>query len=120
MAKKLNSGRSPRRKRRPPLCVGYFTLDVEARVVTRNGSEPRRLRPKECRLLEAFMTHPGQTLTREWLMQHVWDTDFTDDTRTLEVHVSHLRKRIGDSARNSVFLHTVRGVGYRFEPEGKD
>ncbi len=119
MAKKLNSGRSPRRKPRALLTVGDFTLDVESRIVIRNGSELCRLRPMECRLLEAFMQHPGETLSRGWLMKHVWNTDFTGDTRTIEVHISHLRKRIGDSARNSVYLHTVRGEGYRFEPEGE-
>jgi two-component system alkaline phosphatase synthesis response regulator PhoP len=119
MAKKLDPGRSSRRKRPAPLSAGSFTLDVESRVLSRNGSELCRLRPMECRLLEAFMTHPGETLTRAWLMQHVWGTDFVDDTRTLEVHVSHLRKRIGDNARSPVYLHTERGRGYRFEPDGE-
>lgn len=117
MSKESTSGRSSHRKRPALLRAGDLCLDVEARVVLRDD-EPRRLRPKECRLLETFMLHQGETLTREYLMNEVWDTDYIDDTRTLEVHVSFLRRRIGDDARNSVYLHTVRGVGYRFEYKG--
>lgn len=117
MPKKLNSGRSSRRKRPASLRAGDLSLDPEARVVMLNG-DPRRLRPKECKLLEILMLHQGETLSRAFLMNKVWETEYVEDTRTLEVHVSFLRKRIEDDARNSVYLHTVRGVGYRFEYKG--
>lgn len=117
MSKKPNSGRSSRSKGSALLRVGDLCLDPEARVVTCNGA-PRQLSPKVSKLLETFMQHPGETLTRKFLMKAVWDTDYDGDTRTLEVHVSFLRKRIGDNARQSIYVHTVRGVGYRMEYRG--
>jgi DNA-binding response OmpR family regulator len=73
-----------------------------------------RLTPMESRLLAVFMTHPDQLLTREFLMREVWDTSYCGDTRTLEVHVCWLRKKLGDDATHPRYLITVRGRGYRF------
>lgn len=124
MAKQPTPGRSSvqagssRRKRATLLRAGDLCLDLDAKVLLCNGA-PCKLRPMEYKLIEVFMRHQGETLTRSWLMKAVWETDYDQDTRTLEVHISHLRKRIGDHARNSVYLHTVRGVGYCFEWRGE-
>ncbi|HHS97058.1 MAG TPA: response regulator transcription factor [Chloroflexi bacterium] len=96
------------------LQVGDLVLDLQQRTVTR-GSLNHRLTPKQARLLEVFMRHPGRVLTRRFLMEQVWETDFVEDTRTLEVHVHWLRKAIEDDPAHPVFLTTVRRVGYRFE-----
>ncbi len=93
------------------LRCGSLELDIEARVLYRR-ERTYHLTPKECRLLATFMTHQGQVLTRQYLMQEVWDTDFVADTRTLEVHVHWLRRKIEDKRGNPNRLHTVRGVGY--------
>lgn len=74
-----------------------------------------RLTPKECALLQAFMNNGGKVLTRKFLMKKVWDTDWMEDTRTLDVHVRWLREKIEDNPSKPVYLRTVRGVGYRFE-----
>ncbi len=74
------------------------------------------LTPKECRLLQAFIEYRGQVLTRQFLMKEVWQTDFVADTRTLEVHVHWLRKKL--SREGPVFIRTVRGVGYVLRLEG--
>jgi DNA-binding response OmpR family regulator len=97
------------------LRCGPVQLDVEARMLDR-GAEQFHLTPKECRLLEAFMRYRGQVLTRQFLMKEVWLTDFVADTRTLEVHVHWLRKKLDRDG--PVFIRTVRGVGYvlRLEP----
>jgi DNA-binding response OmpR family regulator len=60
------------------------------------------------------MRHPGKVLTREFLMKQVWDTDFVDDTRTLDVHVHWVREAIEEDTSSPQYLHTVRGVGYCF------
>jgi len=96
------------------LQVGEITLDLRRHYVIRKG-EIRALTPKEFRLLETLMRHPGQVLTRKFLMKTVWDTDYLGDTRTLDVHIHWVRKKIEDNPASPVYLRTVRGVGYRFE-----
>ena len=96
------------------IVVGGFQFEMETRRVVRDG-KPHKLTPKATRLLHAFVTHPGETLTRRWLMKEVWDTDYTGDTRTLDVHVRWIRMAIENEPGSPVYLRTVRGVGYRFE-----
>ncbi len=95
------------------LRAGDLVFDVQQRTV-RRGMLNHRLTPKQARLLEVFMRHPGQVLTRRFLMEQVWETDFVGDTRTLEVHIHWLRKAIEEDPSHPVFLKTVRRVGYRF------
>ncbi len=90
-----------------------LTLDLGSREIKGcNGHS--RLTPKESELLALFMSYPGRVLSRKLLMKEVWDTDFLDDTRTLEVHICWLRKKIEEDPRNPQRLRTIRGVGYRF------
>ena len=63
-------------------------------------------------MLSTLMMHNGQALTREQLLQHVWGTDYFGETRVVDVHIGHIRKKLGDR-----FISTVWGVGYRFEDE---
>ena len=93
-----------------------LVLDLAERHVTKGNGEPQSLTPKECKLLATFMRNRGEVLSRKFLMQEVWETDYTEDTRTLEVHVSWLRKKIEEDSANPRYLHTVRGVGYWFDP----
>ncbi len=96
------------------LRAGEIVLDIEQRVVTR-GQQQHRLTPRQTALLAVFMRNPGRVLTRARLMREVWDTDFVDDTRTLEVHVHWLRKAIEKDPSHPVYLVTVRRLGYRFD-----
>ena len=66
------------------------------------------------------MSNGGEVITRKRLMKEVWDTDYLGDTRTLDVHICWLRKKIEDSPSKPALLRTLRGVGYRFEVSGKD
>ena len=100
------------------LSVDGITLDLANNRLIR-GQRPQRLTPMESRLLAVFMSNPGRVLTRQFLMREVWETDFCEDTRTLEVHVCWLRKKLGDNPASPRYLHTVRGRGYRFGPEQK-
>ena len=96
--------------------LGDLVLDPARQEVSVHG-KTYHLTPKECRLLATFMQHPDTILTREFLMLEVWDTTFTGDTRTIEVHVSWLRRKIELDSSNPRLIHTVRGVGYVFREE---
>jgi DNA-binding response OmpR family regulator len=85
----------------------------ERRLVCWSGVH--RLTAKQCELLAFFMRRPGKTLSRKEIMREVWDTQWFDDTRTLDVHVHWLRKRIEQNTKNPQYIRTVRGVGYRFD-----
>lgn len=96
------------------LTVGGLSFNVKRHSVV-CGDRETHLTPKQARLLEVFMRHPGEVLTRSFLMRQVWETDYTDDTRTLDVHIHWVRKAIEEDTRSPTYLHTVRGVGYRFD-----
>jgi len=96
-----------------PLCVDGLTLDPKKRQVT-TRADSQKLTPKECHLLEVFMRNPGKVLTRKFLMKEVWETDYLGDTRTLDVHISWLRRKIEEDPYHPQYLRTVHGVGYRF------
>jgi two-component system, OmpR family, phosphate regulon response regulator PhoB len=68
-------------------------------------------------LLEVFMRHPGEVLSREYLMKHVWHTNYLGDTRTVEVHIRWVREIIEADANHPVHLQTIRGIGYRLNVE---
>jgi DNA-binding response OmpR family regulator len=70
-----------------------------------------QLRSKEFELLHCLIKHQGQVLSREQLLDLVWGYDYYGETRTVDVHVAHLRKELGDSAAT---IETVWGVGYKF------
>ncbi len=93
--------------------IADLTLDLTRKeIMGCNGNN--KLTPKECELLALFMSYPGRVLSRKLLMKEVWETDFLDDTRTLEVHICWLRKKIEEDPRHPQRLRTIRGVGYRF------
>lgn len=96
------------------LQAGPVKLNLAQRKVRVNGREAR-LTPKQAKLLELFMHNPGKLLTRKKLIREVWLTDYTGDTRTLDVHMSWLRHAIEQNPSKPEFLHTIRGMGYRFD-----
>lgn len=93
-----------------PIHLGDVTLDPGRREVTVAG-QPVSLRPKEFDLLQALAEHRGLVLTRDQLLSRVWGFDFYGETRTVDVHIGHLRKRLAES--HSVRIETVTGVGYK-------
>ena len=100
------------------LRAGGLTLSLGTRRVSIGGRE-RRLTPKEFELLRVFMSSPGRVLSRKFLIKKIWKTDFMGDTRTLDVHICWLRRKIEDNPRSPVYLRTVRSVGYRFDMPGE-
>lgn len=98
----------------PRLTIGDITLDLEAHTVTKAG-EIVVMRQKEYEILTLLMSNPGKVITRNRLFDEVWGTDWLGDTRTLDVHMSWLRGKLEDDPTRPAYLHTVRGVGYRFD-----
>jgi len=91
------------------LSVGDLQLDRETREVWRAG-QPIDLTPREFELLEVLLMHPRQVFSRETLLNRVWGYDYVADPNLVEVHISALRMKLGDTARQ--LIRTVRGVGY--------
>lgn len=100
------------------LVVHDLTMDPATKVV-RRGDRTIGLTPKEFSLLEYFMRHPGEVLTRTRLLEHVWDFAFEGDSNVVEVYVRYLREKI-DRPFGRESLETVRGVGYRLRNEGSE
>jgi len=91
------------------LRFGDVLLNRGTREVFQSG-RPIQLTPREFELLEQFMLHPRQVLTREVLLDRIWGTDYLGDGNLIEVHVSALRDKLGDQQRT--MIRTVRGIGY--------
>jgi DNA-binding response OmpR family regulator len=100
------------------LQVNGVTLDRASREVTKDG-QALDLTRKEFELLELLMASAGRVLTREHLIEEVWDVNWFGSTRTLDVHVSALRRKLGDDASAGGLIQTVRGVGFRFARSGE-
>ena len=98
------------------LQIADLILEVDGHRVFR-GKEKIDLTPKEYALLEFFMRHPGEIITRTMINEKVWDYHFDTSTNIVEVHVSHLRNKI-DKDFEPKLLHTAKGVGYVLEERG--
>jgi DNA-binding response OmpR family regulator len=91
------------------LAFGPLSLNRDTREVFLDG-RPIQLTPREFELLEVFLLHPRQVMTRDVLLDRVWGTEYIGDGNLIEVHVSALRDKLGDRQRR--LIRTVRGVGY--------
>jgi two-component system response regulator RegX3 len=107
----LRRGRGPARM--GAISIGPVTLDPAARTVTKRD-EPVELAAKEFDLLHLLMTNAGRVCTREEIMDDVWDPHWFGPTKTLDVHVSWLRRKLEDDPSTPTLITTVRGVGFRF------
>jgi len=96
------------------LHVGFIRLDLERKRVRCMGREAR-LTPRMSHLLQVLLLHAGEAVERQRLFSEVWDTKYTVDTRTLDVHISWLREALEENPRQPQFLKTIRGVGYRLD-----
>jgi DNA-binding response OmpR family regulator len=89
-------------------------VDTEARRVWR-GEREVVLARKEFDLLNALISRPGEIVSRGELMRNVWDTEFWTSSKTIDVHLGWVRRKLGDDARHPTLISTVRGRGLRFE-----
>lgn len=95
------------------LVVGKLKLNFTSYEVYL-GNEKMELTPKEYELLKLFVTNVGRAYTREQLLEKVWGYEYFGDTRTVDVHVRHLRAKLAKLPEVAEAIETVRGVGYRF------
>ena len=91
--------------------VGPLTIDSENYEAYRNG-EKMVLTLKEYELLKMLASSPGKVLTRNFLLDRIWGYEFSGETRTVDVHIRHIRQKLGDDA---AMIETVRGVGYKLK-----
>ena len=96
-----------------PVRVGELELDPAARIARLRGDE-LDLSRKEFDLLAELMGHAGHVVKREDLMAKVWDVNWFGSTKTLDVHIGWLRRKLGDDPNSPTYIETVRGVGFRF------
>jgi len=101
-----------------PIEIGRVRLDPARRTATVEG-EPVELARKEFDLLALLMREAGSVVQRERLIDEVWDVNWFGSTKTLDVHVSALRKKLRDDPAAARYIHTVRGVGFRFAAPGE-
>lgn len=94
---------------------GSLELNTQTYVAHYNDKEAH-LTPRCSDLLRVMMEKPGKILSREELFSRVWETDYTGDTRTLDVHISWLRTALEENPRQPELIQTIRGVGYRLNP----
>jgi DNA-binding response OmpR family regulator len=97
--------------------VGPLQLNTKQRWVRCLGKQSR-LTPRLVTLLKVLMEYPGEIIERNRLFSLVWDTTYTEDTRTLDVHISWLREAFEEDPRHPRFVKTIRGVGYRLDVDG--
>ncbi len=93
---------------------GGIRIDTQARRAYMNDEE-LQLTAKEFDLLRVLVREQGKVVSREHLMREVWETQWFGSTKTLDMHVSVLRRKLGDDATRPRYITTVRGVGFRFE-----
>jgi len=98
--------------------VQNITVNVITRQVIINNVEVR-LTLKEFDILHYLIKTPGRIFTREELLEQVWGFDYIGDSRTVDTHINRLRDKIEKNGGDSSFINTVRGVGYKFLPNGQ-
>lgn len=98
------------------LTAGPFTLDLTQKRLILEEKQIQ-LTPRLVILMRILMEHAGEVVEREAMFREAWETDYTADTRSLDVHMSWLRQAIEDNPRHPKFIKTIRGVGYRLDVE---
>ena len=99
--------------REETLKIGGLRLDFSSYQAWLHD-EPIALTPKEYELLKLLVTNPGRAFTRDELLERIWGYEYYGDTRTVDVHIRHLRAKLKDDENLSKAIETVRGIGYRF------
>jgi DNA-binding response OmpR family regulator len=107
------AGSAPAGEGEGPVEIGELRLDPGRREVELAG-EAVELSRKEYELLHRLVQDAGSVVSRERLIEDVWDMNWFGSTKTLDVHVSSLRRKLGDDPSDPRYIHTLRGVGFRF------
>ena len=108
----LRRGRLNVRLPKPALTIGGLIIEQSARTATLDGAE-LQLAPREFDLLCYLAERAGEVVTKRELLTEVWQVPFSGTDKTVDVHLSWLRRKLGESAQAPRYLHTVRGIGLR-------
>lgn len=92
---------------------GNIAIDFDKHEVLKND-EKLDLTLKEFELFEVLIKNKGRVMTRDFLLDEIWGYEYIGETRTVDVHIRHLRKKVEDDDKNPRFIETIRGIGYRF------
>lgn len=95
---------------------GNISIDFDKHEVMKSGNKID-LTLKEFELLEILVKNKGRVMTRDFLLDKIWGYEYIGETRTVDVHIRHLRQKIEDDDKNPKFIETIRGIGYRFNFE---
>ncbi|RKO67435.1 response regulator transcription factor [Desulfofundulus salinus] len=95
------------------LVRGRLVIDQDRFLVTVDGIK-QDLTPKEFELLRFLASEPGKVFSREYLLEQIWGYDYAGDSRTVDVHIRHIRQKLEQVPNAPQYIETVRGVGYRF------
>lgn len=91
-----------------------INVDFEKHEITKDNKKID-LTLKEFELLEILIKNKGRVMTRDFLLDKIWGYEYIGETRTVDVHIRHLRQKIEDDDKNPEYIETIRGVGYRFK-----
>ncbi|KYO66696.1 winged helix-turn-helix domain-containing protein [Thermovenabulum gondwanense] len=94
--------------------ISDICIEVDKFEVTVDGRKID-LTPKEFELLKLFAQNPGRVFSRDYLLERIWGYDYLGDTRTVDVHIRHLRQKLGDEQDEPKYIETIRGIGYKFK-----
>jgi len=114
----LRRAQQPSLAARQPATVGGLQIDPATRSATLDGADLGLTRKEEFDLLERLARDAGRVVSREDLMSDVWDENWFGSTKTLDVHIGFLRRKLGDDAADPRYLRTVRGVGFLLAAPG--
>lgn len=92
---------------------GDITIDFQRHEITKNNNKVD-LTLKEFELLEMLIKNKGKVMTRDFLLDKIWGYEYIGETRTVDVHIRHLRQKIEQDDKNPKYIETIRGIGYRF------
>ena len=93
--------------------IGNLAIDFSKHEVIK-GESKIDLTLKEFELLEILIKNKGRVMTRDFLLDKIWGYEYVGETRTVDVHIRHLRQKIEEDDKNPVYIQTIRGIGYRF------
>lgn len=95
------------------ISINELLIDIDKHEVIKNNQK-LDLTLKEFELLKLLITNKGKVLTRDSLLDRIWGYEYFGETRTVDVHIRHLRQKIEDDDKNPKYIETIRGIGYRF------
>lgn len=98
--------------------IGDIVIDFQKHEVIKNDAKIE-LTLKEFELLQILIKNKGRVMTRDFLLDKVWGYEYIGETRTVDVHIRHLRQKIENDDKNPKYIETIRGIGYRFNFDGE-